>query len=148
MPDLIPTFPVSPLPEQQTQASSPRYGRSWAWNWETGDFAIDGAGRVQTVDGYQAWVDWCLKTVQTERSAYLVYSAAYGAELEDARKHGSREAVESALARAITEALLADPRTAAVRGFSFVWHGDELHLSCTVVPTIGDPARLEVTIGG
>ena len=148
MPDLIPTFPVSPLADQQTARTGPRYGRSWAWDWEASDFAVDGAGRIPEVGGHRAWVDWCLKTLHTERFAYLVYGPGYGTELERALRQPSREAVEAELTRAITEALTADPRTAAVRDFSFVWHGDELSLSCTVVPTVGDPARLEVTYSG
>ncbi|CEP67894.1 Protein of unknown function DUF2634 [Moorella glycerini] len=148
MPSLYPTFEVPPLVEQQQTEPAPKYGKSWFFDFEKGDFVVDGAGRVVQTDGHTAWAHYCVKAVLTERFAYLVYGPSYGCELEQARRQPSRNAVEAELERVITEALLADPRTEMVRDFSFDWYGDEVTVAFTVVPVIGTPERLEVKISG
>ncbi len=47
--------------------------------------------------------------------------------LYEAFKQADKEAVESALERTITEALMVNPRTEYVRGFEFIWDSDGLH---------------------
>lgn len=144
MPNLYPSFDMPELIEQQQTELAPRYGSSWFFDFGTGDFAIDGAGKVIQTDGHTAWAQWCVKTVLTERFAYLAYSQNYGTEIETALRQPSRQAVEAELERAITEALLVDPRTEMVRDFRFTWEGDQLQVAFTVVPAVGDPEWLEV----
>lgn len=148
MPNLFPVFEVPGLVEQQQQEPTPKYGRSFAFDFSKGDFVVDGAGRVPQTDGHTAWAHWCVKAVLTERFAWLVYGPGYGCELGQAKKQLSRRAVEAELERAITEALLADPRTEAVRDFSFAWQGEQVIVSLTAVPVIGTAERLEVSING
>lgn len=148
MPDLFPTFPV-PVPAAATQRrAGPTYGKGLLFDWETGDFVLDGAGRLVETDGHSAWVHWCLKAVQTERFAHLVYGPGYGTELRAMAGLPSRAAVQSHLERAITEALLADPRTEAAQQFAFAFDGDAVTLSFTAVPVIGTPEKMEVTLRG
>ena len=144
MSNLYPVFEMPELMEQQQTELAPRYGKSWLFDFKTGDFVIDGAGRVVQADGYTAWAQWCVKTVLTERFAYLAYSQNYGTEIEAALRQPSRQAVEAELERVITEALLVDPRTQVVRDFRFTWQGDQLQVAFTVVPAVGDPEWLEV----
>ncbi len=146
MPNLYPAFDMPELAEQQETEPAPKYGKSWLFDFKKGDFVVDGAGRVVEADGHTAWVQWCVKTVLTQRFAHVIYSFDYGTELEEALKQPSRKAVEAELERAITEALLADPRTEMVRDFTFEWEGDIVKVSFTVVPVIGEPARLEVVL--
>ncbi len=146
MPNLYPAFDMPELAEQQETEPAPKYGKSWLFDFKKGDFVVDGAGRVVEADGHTAWVQWCVKTVLTQRFAHVIYSSDYGTELEEALKQPSRKAVEAELERAITEALLADPRTEMVRDFTFEWEGDIVKVSFTVVPVIGEPARLEVVL--
>lgn len=146
MPSLYPAFDMPELIEQQQAEPAPRYGKSWLFDFEKGDFVLDGAGRPVIVDGHFAWAQWCIKTVLTERFAYLVYSWNYGTEMEGALKQPSRQAVEAELERVITEALLADPRTELVRDFQFEWKSNELNVTFIVTPTIGTPERIEVNI--
>jgi len=101
---------------------------------------------VVEADGYQAWAQWCVKAVLTERFAHVIYSDDYGAELEQALKQPSRKAIEAELERVITEALLVDPRTEVVRDFSFEWQGDEMYIAFTAVPVIGTQERIEVKL--
>ncbi len=147
MPDLYPVFNMPELIEEQA-VKTPEYGKSWLFDFEKGDFVVDGAGRIVIADGYTAWVQWCVKTVLTQRFAHVVYSFDYGTELEEALKQPSMKAVEAKLERAITEALLADPRTEMVRDFAFEWEGDAVKVSFTAVPVIGEPAQLEVVLNG
>ncbi len=144
MSNLYPVFEMPELMEQQQTELAPRYGKSWLFDFKTGDFVIDGAGKVIQTDGHTAWAQWCVKTVLTERFAYLAYSQNYGTEIETALRQPSRQAVEAELERAITEALLVDPRTEMVRDFRFTWEGDQLQVAFAVVPAVGAPEWLEV----
>ena len=143
MPNLYPTFEPPTIVEQEQPQLAPEYPKSYLFDFEKGDFVLDGAGRIVIADGYTAWVQWCVKTVLTERFAYLAYSWNYGVEVEQAIKQPDRALVEMEIERTITEALMADPRTELVRDFSFKWHADELYVSFTIVPVIGEPVRIE-----
>lgn len=143
MPNLYPTFELPTIVEQEQPQLAPEYPKSYLFDFEKGDFVRDAAGRIVIADGHQAWVQWCVKTVLTERFACLAYSWNYGVEVEQARKQPDRALVEMEIERTITEALLADPRTELVTDFSFKWHADELYVSFTAVPVIGDAARIE-----
>jgi len=146
MPNLYPVFDMPDLVEQQQTEPAPKYGKSWLFDFAKGDFVLDGAGRIVIADGYTAWMQWCVKTILTQRFAHVIYSFDYGTELEEALKQPSRKAVEAEMERAITEALLADPRTEMVKDFVFEWEGDIVKVSFTAVPVIGEPARLEVVL--
>lgn len=143
MHNLYPTFEMPEVVEQQQVQPEPEYPESYLFDFEKGDFVRDGAGRIVIADGHRAWVQWCIKAVMTERSAYLAYSRDYGTESENALKQPSRAIVEKEIERTITEALLVDPRTEMVKDFDFEWNGDELYISFTAVPVIGEPARIE-----
>ncbi len=143
MPNLYPTFELPPIVEQEQPQLVPEYPKSYLFDFEKGDFVLDGAGRIVIADGYTAWTQWCVKTILTERFAYLAYSGNYGAEIDKALKQPTRAVVETEVERTITEALLFDPRTYAVRDFSFEWRGDELYISFTVIPVVGEAVRIE-----
>jgi hypothetical protein len=146
MPNLYPVFEVPEIVEQQQTEPAPEYGKSWLFDFEKGDFVLDGTGRVVEADGHTAWVQWCVKTILTQRFAYVIYSSDYGTELEEAQKQPDRKAVEIELERAITEALLVDPRTEMVKDFVFEWEGDTVKVSFVAVPVVGPPERLEVIL--
>lgn len=145
MPNLFPTFDMPPLVEENS-SNHVQYPESPLFDFEAGDFVIDGAGRYVMADGHTAWAQWCQKAVLTERFAYLAYSTDYGSELRSARRQPSRAAVMSEIERTITETLLVDPRTKAVQDFDFVFEGDSVRISFTIVPTIGRELRLDVTV--
>lgn len=143
MPNLYPAFEMPEIVEQQQARPEPEYPESYLFDFEKGDFVLDGAGRIVIADGRRAWAQWCVKTVLTERFAYLAYSGNYGSEIDEALKQPTRAAVETEVERTITEALLADPRTYAVRDFLFKWRGNELYVSFTVIPVVGEAVRIE-----
>ena len=127
-------FPVVSIPSlsKPKQDNDVRYKRAPAWDLRAGDFVRDGAGKILTDTGRDAYVVWCVKTSQTERFAKLAYPSAIGAELETAKQEKSPEAVELALERTIREALMANPRTEYVKDFTFQWDGDHIHAAFTV----------------
>lgn len=147
MPDLFPTFDTPGMVENNV-ANTVEYPESWLYDFENGRVVIDGSGRAVMADGLTAWAQWCIKAASTLRLAHLAYGPDYGCEYDEARRQPTRQAAESVLERAITEALVVDPRTEMVRDFSFSWRGDEVYVSFTAVPVIGDPARLEVRMNG
>lgn len=127
-------FPVFSVPEIATPAAAVerKYRRSIYFDFETGDFLRDGAGKLVEAEGREAYAQWCRKTVQTERFTCLAYSMDIGTEMVDAMAQADRAAVESAVERTINEALMVNPKTEYVRNFVFSRSADELHCTFTV----------------
>ena len=146
MPNLYPVFDMPELAVQQQTEPAPQYARSWFFDFEKGDFARDNTGRVMPASGYTAWAHWCIKAILTERYEYLAYGSDYGCETKQIVKL-NRDAAESEIERVITEALLADERTQIVRNFIYDWHGDEVAVTCDIVPVIGTEETVRVKIG-
>lgn len=144
---LFPVFVVPPLPVS-TDRAKPVYGTSWEFDFERGEFVLDGAGRFVAVDGEIAWAQWCVKAVLTERLTYAIYGPNFGAEIDRVHQSPNAETARAEAERAITEALLADPagRTAAVSGFVFTQDRDELRVECDVTPAVGETRRISVSI--
>lgn len=132
MPDLFPVFDVPKVIDSAETSASQRTGIYF--DFEKGDFKLDGAGRIETAPPYDAWVQWCLKTVYTQRWACLGYSGQVGVELEEAFNQGDRAACESYIEYTVTEALLADPyaRTKRVYDFNFEWKADSVKVMFTI----------------
>ena len=143
MANLFPVFDMPELVEQARPKPEPEYPESYLFDFEKGDFVVDGAGRVVIADGHTAWKQWCIKTVLTERFAFLAYGWDYGVELEEALKNPSRAIVEMEIEKAITEALVIDDRTELVKDFTFKWSGDQLWVNFTVIPVIGEIVRIK-----
>ncbi|MGM9539527.1 DUF2634 domain-containing protein, partial [Anaerovibrio sp.] len=62
---IYPTFRLPPLTAPSLGAKQKRYKSSLMFDFETGDFVRDGAKRLLTCDGHEAWVQWCLKQLAT-----------------------------------------------------------------------------------
>ncbi|MFF2887024.1 DUF2634 domain-containing protein [Paenibacillus sp. NPDC057967] len=143
MPDLFPVFDAPQLVEDDTN-SQVMYPEGPLYDFSTGDYVIDGAGRVVMADGHTVWAQWCIKAVMTERFESLAYTSDYGAEMKRARQQPNRQASMLEAERAITEALMVDPRTQTVKDFKHDFKGDSHYISFTAVPAIGREQRLEV----
>ena len=143
-------FPVFDVPS--TLAENIRPARMYApaplWDFETGDFVLNGARQPLYGTGYDAWVLWCTKTILTQRWANLGYSRNAGIEAEEAFRQPDRRAQESAFVRTISEALLADPmgRTQQVRDFQFNWRIDSLEITCMVFGADGNTATITAAL--
>lgn len=141
-------FPVFDIPS--TLASDTIVGEKFkyapAFQVETGEFLLNGSGKILYGNGYEAWILWCLKTIQTERWACRAYSNFIGVELVNAMAQPDRKSRESAIERTVTEAILADPKSRTVRvyEFEFKWFGDEVGVSFNLLGAEGDSATITV----
>ena len=129
--NLFPTYSV-PTIETPTAAQERKYRRSLYFDFDTGDSLQDGAGKIVEADGREAYKQWCMKVAMTERFTRLAYTTDIGTEMIDALAQEDREAVQSAIERTITEALMVNPKTEYVRGFAFTWESDSLFCTCVV----------------
>ena len=147
MSNLYPVFEVPAILEE-TKKNEAIYKGSYFFDFATGDFALDGAGRVMPATGYDAWRQWCIKTIATQRNAYYNYTAGLGIEGEEALAHKSAALQQLALETTITEALLADPygRTVEVRDFVWTRGVDRLRMQCTIVGQDDKTATIEYDI--
>lgn len=141
----IKTFDVPEIKER-IQTYDTTYRRSVRWDSGLGDFVRDGTNRLVACDGKEAYRTWCLKTAMTERYCCLAYPDAIGVEMEDALNEPDEKAVQSAIERTITEALMANPRTEYVRDFVFELEADTLHMWCTVKGIDTDSFEIELEI--
>ena len=117
---------------------------SVAWDFKEGDFRLDGNGNMIKCTGEEAYKVWCVKTVLTEREACRAYDSDIGAELDDALDWDDHGIVESELRRTITEAIMVNPRTETVNGFSFKWDGDNVTVTCVITPISGDEFTITI----
>ncbi|MCD8198388.1 MAG: DUF2634 domain-containing protein [Lachnospiraceae bacterium] len=127
-------FPVFEVPEitVPTQGVNRPYQPSVYFDYDKGDFRLDGSHKMTVSTGYETYMQWCRKVVCTERDRCLAYSTDIGIEGESALAQQTHEAVESALERTITEALMVNVHTEYVRNFEFEWSADALNVSFTV----------------
>jgi hypothetical protein len=136
------------MPQSVLQRAASRnvvtYPPSWLFDFNTGDYILDGGGDVIDADGYQAWVQRCIKAILTQRYAYPIYSRQYGTHLIRALSYPNRDIAKSMLQREISEALLHDRGTGAIISFIITWVGDEVSYTVVLSPKI--PAGRTVSI--
>lgn len=147
MAELYPTF-TAPSIVEDTRARVAAFKGSAYFDFEAGDILLDSAGRVVEANGHEAWLQWCTKQLTTERFGFLGYTNDIGVEFEDARRRDTRAGRESAIARTIKDALMADParRTSDVRSFAFAWGDDKVEVTFTVWGADGYTDRLKVLV--
>lgn len=139
-------FPVVESPEfiQESDRLDSEYRYTVAWDVEKGDFVLDGKNRMQTCNGVEGYRVWCCKTALTQRYACSAYPDEIGAELDEALAETDEKAVQSALERTITEALMVNPRTEYVRDFVFIWNGDNVSCSFIVKGVEGNEFQVNI----
>lgn len=127
-------FPVEESPEfiDDGDQLDRDYHYTVAWDVEKQDFVLDGKGRMESCDGVEGYKVWCCKMALTQRYACAAYRDDIGTELEEALAESNEKAVESAIERTITEALMVNPRTEYVRDFQFQWCGEAVSASFIV----------------
>lgn len=121
-------YPVFDVPEitAQTTPEKEHYRPSVYFDFETGDFLRDGANRMMEASGKEAYMQWCMKVIATERDAFLAYSTRIGTEMEYAAAQPDHASVEASVERTVIEALMVNPKTEYVRDFVFSWEGTSL----------------------
>ena len=142
MPQLFPTFPELTIYTDASTVQDNDYKPSYSFDFASGDFLLDGAGRMRLSDGEAAWKQWCIKALCTQRGAYAAYDEGYGVAVEEAMREPTRGAQKSHLERTITEALMAHPRTSAVRDFEYADGIDGIQTTFTVIGKNDSQIRL------
>lgn len=148
MPSLFPIFEVPQMTPTSNLKSRNQNVSSYYFDFEKGDFRIDGAGKSVAATPVETWKQWCLKAVATERFRCRSYSKQYGAEWDQLSNYSKRKAKESWIERTITETLLADPlkRTSYVKGFTYDWDTDSGIIGFTIYGQNGMEATLHVRL--
>lgn len=124
-----------------------KFGRSWRFDYAKGDFVTTPTGKIAACADVEAWLEWCNKTLRTERYTYLAYSRSYGQEYEELiPRQLSRQASESEIVRMTTEALKTDPRTLGAGGFTFEWEGERCYFQCEVTNVRGQKYRMDGSV--
>lgn len=137
MPNLFPTQRSNSI-EEQTSAPV-KFGRSWMFDFDTGDFVLSPTGKVAVSTGIEAYGEWCQKALLTPRYRHIIYSRLYGSDLEEMIGKGFPRAVaESEIKRIVTETLKVDARTKDVQNFSYIWAEDAVEFTCDVITVNSD----------
>lgn len=130
--ELYPVFDIPDVDEEEEeQAREMKAGP--LFDYEIGDFVLDGQNRVIYVNGRDNYMLWCLKALKTQLGACKAYPY-FGIDYEDATNQPDRAAVESNIERTIIEALMENPITEKVSNFVFDWDSDELYVTFVVQP--------------
>lgn len=130
---LYPVFDIPDIYEDDEDTEEEELKAGPLFDFEIGDFALDGQNRVVYVDGNDLFMLWVVKALQTQLGAYRSYYE-FGVDREDAEDQPDREAVESALERTIIEALTMNPQVEDVDDFVFDWEGSSLYATFIVTP--------------
>ena len=138
MASLFPTTTTTAeYPETESTVTS--YGSTVRFDFETHEFILSPTGKQTSLTGSDAWAEWCVKAMATERYNYLVYSHEYGEEIDTLLGQSMpHEVVESEIRRMTKECLLLDKRTASIDNFQFEWINDGVIFSCQITNTLGD----------
>lgn len=144
---LYPTFNLPAVVADRERSKKKSYKQSFFFDYTTGDFLRYGANRLVLAEGREAFCQWCLKQCVTERDTKLAYSDKIGVEIVKAvQEESDIRAIESAIQRTITEALMVNPETEYVKNFRFSWNGtDSLLVSFVVKGHEWDEDTLTVT---
>ena len=140
MPDLFPTVGTAEATYVDEAASDTvNYGKTVQFDFEKHEFILSPTGRQKTVTSSDAWGEWCVKALCSERYKYLIYSDNYGEEIDTLLgKSYPRKVVESEIRRMVKDCLMVDKRTASVDNFQFTWIDEGIMFSCDVKNTIGE----------
>lgn len=110
------------------------YKPSIFFDFDSEDFVTLHNGKLKEASGYEAWKQWCIKTLMTQRYACEAYSDDIAIDFESALQAETRDEAESILQREIEEALMADPseRTLYVGAIEFEWEADSCAVSVEI----------------
>lgn len=134
-------------PLSEVQDESVRFGRSWRFDFDAGEFVMTPTRKIAGAQGTEAWILWCQKAIRTPRYRHLIYSRDYGQEFEELIGRGySRAVQESEIQRIARETLMVDPRTASVEDFVFEWQGEQCSFTCRVMNIHDEELTLEGSV--
>jgi len=139
-PDLALDAVLAPVEDVETAAPRP-FGRSWRFDFLTGQFVKDGTV-PKVIYETDTLITWIEKTLRTARLAHPIYAEEYGVEEPDALiGEIPDDSNVQDHQEAITAALLYHDRIVAVESFDFVQDpfDESLYASFTVVLDAAPP---------
>ena len=142
---LYPVFDIPDIDEDDDDTEEEALKAGPLFDFEIGDFALDGQNRVVFVNGRDLFMLWVVKALQTQVGAYRSYYN-FGIDHEGAEFQPDREAVESALERTISEMLMTNPQIEEVDSFTFSWKASNLYASFVVTPKNWDAFDVNMTL--
>lgn len=116
------------------------------FDWLTGEFLFDNAGRMLETTPREALENWCLKVTATERFTRLCYSEKIGVELATMPQVRSAARAKARVIRTITDALKVHRQVESVKNFSFRRDADEAQALFDVQFKNGDTSRLTIRL--
>jgi hypothetical protein len=143
---LYPEFDESLLDDSQEEVAE--YKGSYYFDFEKGDFALAGNGKVKKSNGTEAWEQRCIKALLTPKGSCFAY-LNHGSVILDAINTSDRKEAESNIRRSIKETLMSDKLTERVDDITFDWFApDGAEVSCKVVGVDGQTGHINVKLGG
>ena len=124
------------------------YGTTWLFDFPSGRFVVSGSGQIPTVSDEDAFAQWCMIALHTERFMATVFSEAIGIEIEDIiREDIPREVAPSTLEERISEALAVHNRFSRIDNFEseFLDNGT-LSLSFDIETTSGSAVPIDTEL--
>lgn len=122
------------------------FKKSYAYDFEKGDFIRGPDGKILLVDRLEAYMQWCQKTLLTKRLRHLSYTDVYGQEYYTLIGESmSKSAIELEVERMTREALMVHPYTKKVQNFTFEWdkNKEELYFTFDVITVLDELFTLE-----
>lgn len=142
MPNLFPEdYEEEIVTIEELKADKPvGYKESIYFDEELGDLVRDGHFKIKSATGIEAWEQWCINCLMTERGNYPYYDHIFGIKTKEAFKSNDRQKTESILTREICESLKYDPygRTDYVVDVLFDWEGPDAVVISVKVKGVDD----------
>ncbi len=144
--ELFPVFDFPDIEDAEDEQEQELYKPSVYFDFEAGDFARDGANRLILADGRDAFIQWCIKAVQSEREELLAYGEDYGTEFEELSEISDRDQRENWIEETIADCLMENPACESVSDFEFRYEGDQFWVSFLVKGYDWNEEEIEVQI--
>lgn len=132
--------------EGESEENLDDFKKSYAYDFEKGDFKRGPDGKILLVDRLEAYIQWCQKSLLTKRLKHLSYTDVYGQEYYTLIGEGlSKAAIELEVERMTREALMVHPYTKEVNNFTFTWsqNKEELYFEFDVMTVLDELFTLD-----
>lgn len=132
--------------EEEPEESLDDFKKSYAYDFEKGDFIRGPDGKILLVDRLEAYIQWCQKSLLTKRLKHLSYTDVYGQEYYTLiGENLSKGAIELEVERMTREALMVHPYTKEVENFTFTWNQnkEELYFTFDVMTVLDELFTLD-----
>lgn len=132
--------------EEEPEESLDDFKKSYAYDFEKGDFIRGPDGKILLVDRLEAYIQWCQKSLLTKRLKHLSYTDVYGQEYYTLiGENLSKGAIELEVERMTREALMVHPYTKEVENFTFTWNQnkEELYFTFDVTTVLDELFTLD-----